>query len=154
MTEEEHVQRDKLLSEKIEKRSPKIDNGEFVSLTRTLKNSMFRMLYDCDEELAAILGRMDAFFPIENLKSEYLTSGQRQLLALILGIRKAPANCLILIDEPEISLHVDWQVQLIENLIIPLNTSRILLTTHSPDIALNHPNLCDFLRDDGDFQGE
>ena len=40
-------------------------------------------------------------------------------------------------DEPEVSLHIDWQQQLIE-LITTLNpNAQIILTTHSPALIMN-----------------
>ena len=40
-------------------------------------------------------------------------------------------------DEPEVSLHVDWQQRLID-LILELNPNvQIILTTHSPAVIMN-----------------
>lgn len=40
-------------------------------------------------------------------------------------------------DEPEVSLHVEWQQQLID-LILSLNPNvQIILTTHSPAVVMN-----------------
>ena len=40
-------------------------------------------------------------------------------------------------DEPEVSLHVEWQERLIE-LILSLNPNvQIILTTHSPALVMN-----------------
>jgi predicted ATP-binding protein involved in virulence len=49
---------------------------------------------------------------------------------------KVQPNSLVLIDEPEISLHVAWQVQFLKDLqeIIKLANFDVLLATHSPDI--------------------
>ncbi|ESZ11562.1 hypothetical protein X737_29425 [Mesorhizobium sp. L48C026A00] len=45
-------------------------------------------------------------------------------------------NSLILIDEPELSLHVAWQKKFIGDLlsIIELNKFDVLLATHSPQL--------------------
>jgi predicted ATP-dependent endonuclease of OLD family len=40
----------------------------------------------------------------------------------------------ILIDEPEISLHIDWQRTLIKNLRILNPEAQIIVATHSPEI--------------------
>jgi len=92
-----------------------------------------------------VLTRMNTFTPIEKITSEYLTSGQRQVLALIIGTRKAKSGSLILIDEPELSLHVDWQSALVEQLHARLTTSQLVIATHSPDITMNHLHLCNVL---------
>lgn len=44
---------------------------------------------------------------------------------------------VLFMDEPEVSLHIDWQEQLI-NLILKLNPNvQIILTTHSPAVIMN-----------------
>ena len=44
---------------------------------------------------------------------------------------------VLFMDEPEVSLHVDWQQQLID-LILELNPNvQIILTTHSPAVIMN-----------------
>ena len=40
-------------------------------------------------------------------------------------------------DEPEISLHVDWQIQLLD-IIYELNPNcQVIVSTHSPSMILN-----------------
>ena len=95
-----------------------------------------------DQKVVDILVRFNAFTPIERIEDPYLSSGQKQVLALISAVRNAPPGSLILIDEPEISLHVDWQERLVEQLHSPLIDSRLLIATHSPDIVINHRHLC------------
>ena len=50
--------------------------------------------------------------------SDDLSSGEFALLSIILSISAAVSNsnALILIDEPELSLHPNWQMSLIDNL--------------------------------------
>ena len=44
---------------------------------------------------------------------------------------------VLFMDEPEVSLHVEWQQRLIE-LILQLNPNvQIILTTHSPALVMN-----------------
>ncbi|MFY3790760.1 AAA family ATPase [Ureibacillus sp. MALMAid1270] len=52
-------------------------------------------------------------------------------------------NSLILIDEPEISLHISWQNKFISDLkeIHKINKLDILIATHSPDIISNNWDL-------------
>ena len=95
-----------------------------------------------DAPLLDILARFNVFTDIEAIEGEYLTSGQQQLLSLISAVRRAPEGSLILIDEPEISLHMNWQEKLVEHLHAPLVSSRLLIATHSPDIVMRHRHLC------------
>lgn len=71
------------------------------------------------------------------LSPEVLSSGeQHELILLYLLLFKVPENSLILIDEPEISLHVVWQKEFIKDMkdIIKLRKLDILVATHSPAI--------------------
>ena len=44
---------------------------------------------------------------------------------------------VLLMDEPEVSLHIEWQQRLID-LILELNPNvQIILTTHSPAVIMN-----------------
>ena len=49
---------------------------------------------------------------------------------------KAKPNSLVLIDEPELSLHLGWQVEFLKDLqnIAKLRNFDVLLATHSPEI--------------------
>ncbi|MEB3282447.1 MAG: AAA family ATPase [Lyngbya sp.] len=66
-----------------------------------------------------------------------LSSGeQHELVMLYELLFKVQPNSLILIDEPEISLHVAWQVEFLNDLqdILKLANFDVLIATHSPDI--------------------
>jgi predicted ATP-binding protein involved in virulence len=78
------------------------------------------------------------------LPLESLSSGEQHELVLFyeLLFRVDPGS-LILIDEPEISLHISWQQQFLEDVqeVTPLTDIDILMATHSPDIINNHWDL-------------
>jgi predicted ATP-binding protein involved in virulence len=66
-----------------------------------------------------------------------LSSGEQHELVLNYELLfKVKSNSLILIDEPELSLHVIWQQQFLRDLqeIIKLAGFDVLLATHAPDI--------------------
>ena len=66
-----------------------------------------------------------------------LSSGEQHELVLLYELLfKVKPNSLILIDEPELSLHVEWQVQFLKDLqeITQLSNIDVLIATHSPDI--------------------
>lgn len=70
-----------------------------------------------------------------------LSSGEQNELVLFYElIFKSKSNSLILIDEPEISLHITWQNHFIEDLkrISKINGIKVLIATHSPDIIGNN----------------
>jgi len=99
-----------------------------------------------NSNLLNTLVKFNAFTPIEKIEQPYLSSGQSQILALITAVNDAPEGSLILLDEPEISLHIDWQERLVEQLHLGSPESRLIIATHSPDIAVHHRHLCTILK--------
>ncbi|CDC54757.1 uncharacterized protein BN612_01808 [Phocaeicola coprophilus CAG:333] len=67
-----------------------------------------------------------------------LSSGEKQMLVILLTVLvQDNLHCTLFMDEPEISLHVEWQQRLI-SLIRCLNPNvQIILTTHSPALIMN-----------------
>lgn len=67
-----------------------------------------------------------------------LSSGEKQILAILMTVlveNREPYA--LLMDEPEISLHIDWQQRLID-LIRQLNPhAQIILSTHSPALIMD-----------------
>ena len=74
----------------------------------------------------------------ETLIPYQLSSGEKQMLAILLTVLVEDNKPYVLfMDEPEVSLHVDWQQQLID-LVLQLNPNvQIILTTHSPAVIMN-----------------
>lgn len=68
---------------------------------------------------------------------EKLSSGERQLIYTFLRVfNSAKENQIILLDEPEISLHLSWQEILISSIKKIREDSQIILVTHSPGIIM------------------
>ena len=74
----------------------------------------------------------------ETLTPYQLSSGEKQMLVIMLTVLVEDQQPYVLfMDEPEVSLHVDWQQRLID-LILTLNPNvQIILTTHSPAVIMN-----------------
>jgi predicted ATP-binding protein involved in virulence len=72
------------------------------------------------------------FIDLENLSS----GEQHELVVLYELLFRAPKNGLVLVDEPEISLHVGWQSRFLSDLmaILELTGSYGIVATHSPVI--------------------
>jgi predicted ATP-binding protein involved in virulence len=87
----------------------------------------------------------------ENLDLTSLSSGEQQEVVLSYGLlfRENPGT-LILLDEPEISLHVSWQTDLIPDLLKISEFSHLefLIATHSPQIINDRWDLTCELSDD------
>jgi predicted ATP-binding protein involved in virulence len=74
----------------------------------------------------------------ERLEPYCLSSGEKQMLVILLTVLiQDYKHCVLLMDEPEVSLHIEWQQQLI-SLVRQLNPNvQIVLTTHSPAVIMN-----------------
>ena len=67
-----------------------------------------------------------------------LSSGEKQILIILTQVLiQAGRSCIMIMDEPEISLHFDWQRRLIED-VRSLNPNlQLILATHSPAVVMN-----------------
>lgn len=74
----------------------------------------------------------------EQLLPYQLSAGEKQILAILLTVLVEDNQSYILfMDEPEISLHLEWQKQLI-SLVLKLNPNiQIIMTTHSPAVVMD-----------------
>ncbi len=74
----------------------------------------------------------------DRLMPYQLSSGEKQMLVILLTVLVRDGESFVLfMDEPEVSLHVEWQQQLIR-LIRELNPRvQIILTTHSPAVIMD-----------------
>jgi len=68
-----------------------------------------------------------------------LSSGERQIITLIYAATHMSSQKVALIDEPEISLHVDWQRKLLKSMSEQIGNRQIIACTHSPVIAADYP---------------
>lgn len=86
----------------------------------------------------------------EVLKADKLSSGeQNELILMFQLLFKCPAEAMILMDEPEISLHIAWQQSFLEDMetIAQLSKIRMMIATHSPDIINGRWDLTTGLED-------
>ena len=79
-----------------------------------------------------------AFYQDGELLFPYkLSSGEKQMLIILLTVLvRDNAHCVLFMDEPEASLHIEWQQKLI-SMIRELNPNvQLILTTHSPAVIM------------------
>jgi predicted ATPase len=74
----------------------------------------------------------------ETISAYKLSSGEKQMLIILLTVLVQNRKPFVLfMDEPEVSLHVEWQERLLE-LVTDLNPNvQVILTTHSPAVIMN-----------------
>jgi ABC-type lipoprotein export system ATPase subunit len=86
----------------------------------------------------------------ELLSPNHLSTGEQHLFVLFYELLfKTVPHSLLLIDEPEQSLHLEWQIEFLENVqeILQLVNCEVLIATHSPDIIHNKWDLTVGLKD-------
>lgn len=90
------------------------------------------------------------------IASEEMSSGEFAMLSMVLSISTASSDShtLILIDEPELSLHPNWQMTIIDNLDRALKDQvcHLLIATHShmlvSDLPMNRSSVSQWEKDE------
>ena len=75
----------------------------------------------------------------KGLSLSALSSGEKQLLKILVATVNAGAS-VILVDEPELSMHVDWQRRLIPSMRTLNPLAQLIVATHSPEIMAEIPD--------------
>mgnify|MGYP003300383619 CR=1 FL=1 len=110
--------------------------------TRTVFSNKFMRI---DNEKGVVFEPIESksgkkhFIPLEKL-----SSGEKHDFIMFYElIFNSDKKSVFLIDEPEISLHVAWQMEFVSILkkICELNGGQAIIATHSPDIVNGHDNL-------------
>ncbi|AOY01607.1 AAA family ATPase [Jeongeupia sp. USM3] len=99
------------------------------------------------------LGRLSFGDAASAVNSDALSAGEKQMLSFI-AYNAFYRDAVFLIDEPELSLHVDWQRQLFSILMSQQTSNQFVIATHSPFIYSKYPDkelLIDASRGDEDL---
>ncbi|MDY0171057.1 MAG: AAA family ATPase [Thermoguttaceae bacterium] len=123
-----------------------------IDLFRSIINRRFRHKRMIIDKERGILFTTDHN---QSLPPASLSSGEQHELVLLYELLfKVHEDLLILIDEPEISLHVAWQEQFLRDLLdmARLSGFDILLATHSPQIISDRWDLTVELEDIRELQ--
>lgn len=73
----------------------------------------------------------------EELYLSNLSSGERQVIYIMLkAANTSREKTVLLMDEPEISLHLTWQEKLINSILYVNNECQLIIVTHSPAIVM------------------
>ncbi len=69
---------------------------------------------------------------------ETLSSGERQVAGLVYAASRIDTSRVILVDEPELSLHIDWQRKIIGAMEEQLPSKQLIVCTHSAVIGAQY----------------
>lgn len=103
---------------------------------KELIGSMFNKNKDVIFSETDIEVRVDKKMKIE---LPFLSSGEKQLLFILVETLAADIST-ILVDEPELSMHVDWQKHLVRGMQTLNPQAQCILATHSPEIMADVPD--------------
>ena len=125
-----------------------LDLKEMYNLYIKFKENVesFYNEYDPSYKKVAFNGREIVFVNSMGKKLDYyqLSSGERNIIKELYSITfKVSSNAIVLLDEPEISLHVSWQMNFINSIkgiLSGMKNVQILIATHSPYIPIGYEN--------------
>ena len=122
----------KIINQKIDTTTAFAKMRYFTDTVNRLFINTDKAVDESDNRIVFLLGNAVKIEPNQ------LSSGEKQLLLILLTVLcqdEKPA--ILLMDEPEISLHLRWQYELIE-VIRELNPNcQVIIVTHSPSLFTN-----------------
>lgn len=100
-----------------------------------LLNSLFKEYFNSKEVVATPFGIVISTKDYENdINFEELSTGEKKIIILF-TLLTFSKNQIILLDEPEASLSVIWQENLIKDIVINFDFNRLIAATQSPYIV-------------------
>ena len=89
-----------------------------------------------DKEFSFVAGELTIKNTSGEIKPEYLSSGEKQLLILFIEtLLQRQQQYVFLTDEPELSLHIAWQRKIIPAIKRLNPNAQVIAATHSPEVA-------------------
>lgn len=78
----------------------------------------------------------------QNYSEAFAGSGETSVVRLVYALEKASEKSLVLLDEPETSLHIDAQYNLQEYILTKIKSKKlqVVISTHSPFFTKNLPD--------------
>lgn len=101
-----------------------IINRAFANTNKTVDTTQSKLQFKLGEDL------------LESNKR--LSAGEKQFLIVMLTVlMQRNEERILIMDEPEISMHLDWQRTLIENIQTLNPNCQIIIATHSPGVIMD-----------------
>lgn len=124
--------------------------SQVIEQTRAIEALLRRFVDACNQYLKASSDEKTLAYVPESMKVEVrnlwtgtevemdsLSSGEKQIISLLAELYLDPARKIILIDEPEISLSLDWQRKVLLDVQEAESVEQFLAITHSPFVFDN-----------------
>jgi ABC-type cobalamin/Fe3+-siderophores transport system ATPase subunit len=83
-------------------------------------------------------GAIEVSYLGDKLPLTALSSGEKQLILILLKVvNSSDKPTILLLDEPEVSLHLTWQENLIKTIRAINDQCQLIIVTHSPALVMN-----------------
>jgi ABC-type lipoprotein export system ATPase subunit len=92
-----------------------------------------RLTYDPENMTVSVINQWTS----KHVKLNDLSSGEKQVVSLLSYLFLYPSKKIILVDEPELSLSIDWQQRILVDMVDAPSCQQLLAITHSPFIFDN-----------------
>lgn len=104
---------------------------EFAQTADRYLSPRKKVKFDSVSNLVSVFSSGNDEVPFEDL-----SSGEKQIIAFFafITISENRRNKFLIVDEPELSLSVDWQTSLIDDMVKLSSCKHVLVATHSPFI--------------------
>lgn len=117
----------------------KISDDAGISIQEKLETAINSLFDECNKfvrfDNGKILIKMKD--SDEEIRYNLLSSGERQLLYILIKTANSSLeDTVLLMDEPEISLHLTWQEKLISTIKSINDSCQLIIVTHSPAILM------------------
>ncbi|MFJ4267726.1 AAA family ATPase [Paenarthrobacter nicotinovorans] len=112
---------------------------EFATHSQRAFQGVIGSLYSGDKRILFNRNsRIEFHFGRKRLGLNHLSSGEKQLLRILLTTLSSGSGA-VLVDEPELSMHVDWQRRLLKSMQDVNPKCQLILATHSPEVVATVP---------------
>ena len=106
--------------------------AEYVKAYKKIYSSLARFLQGYDEPFKSSFEFTKNGNPVGY---EHLSMGEKQILLLLLMVSNTnQMPCIFLMDEPDLSMHIDWKEILVKELHELNPNMQIILSTHAPSV--------------------
>ncbi|MDH0125770.1 AAA family ATPase [Brucella intermedia GD04153] len=141
-----HLERIRFISEKVAGYNRL--RTEILAPTRKYEELVNGFLYDSGKRIQLVDdGSMEVHIQgVDGARTiSSLSSGEAQIFVILTHLAFNPSaqkDNVFIIDEPELSLHLQWQEMFVESIIKANPNIQYILATHSPSIVLDRIDKC------------
>lgn len=81
--------------------------------------------------------KVEGFASKRKMSLDALSSGEKQMVSLFARLYLYPGKKIFLVDEPELSLSIDWQRKILQDIVMAPLCQQVIAITHSPFVFDN-----------------